>query len=248
MKPSDSVKAVVKMSVRPLDPRAKVPADLEAFFVQEFRSRMNRPAVLALSVMSGWDPCDERANRCKSGVLMFGTRGYVTAHSTGKLSRVSMVDLSQTPAFVDSVKSALDAMTRDLAGPNPGSHDSVPLRFAIELEQHADTVPANRKLFTISIPHYNLPLVLADYPKNARPPRYPNVAELRGVEGEVTVSFTVLENGSVAPESVDLEKAYYREFIQSVFTALATTRYLPARIGSCPVASWVKQSFQFRVR
>ena len=247
MKPTDSVKAVVKMSVRPVNPRTKVPADLEAFFIQEFRARMNRPASLPLSVVFGWGPCDERANRCSSGVLMFGTSGYVTAHNTGKLSRISMLDVSQTPTFVDSVKSALDAMTRDLAGPNPGANDSVTLRIAIEMEQYADSIPAHRKLFMISVPHYNIPMTMPEYPKNAVPPRYPQAAELRGVEDEVRVSFTVLDNGSVAPESVDLEKFHYREFIESVFTALARTQYRPARIGSCPVSTWVKQAFQFKV-
>jgi TonB family protein len=115
------------------------------------------------------------------------------------------------------------------------------------MEQHADSIPLHRKLFLISVPHYNVPMSMPDYPKNARHPVYPNVAERRGIEDEVTVTFTVLENGSVAPESVDLEKSHYREFIQSVFTALATTQYRPARIGSCPVASWVKQSFRFKV-
>jgi TonB family protein len=248
MKPTDSVKGVVKMSVRPVDARAKVPRDLEALFVQEFRSRFKRPEVLPLSVMLGWGPCDQRANRCASGVLMFGAGGYVTAHSDGKLSRISIVDVSQTHAFADSVKSGLEAMNRDLAGPYPGATDSVTLRFAIEMEKNGDTIPIHRKLFLISVPHYNMPMTQADYPKNARPPRYPKAAEQRGIEDEVTVNFTVLEDGTVAPESVDLEKSYYRDFIESVFTALATTRYYPARIGSCPVASVVKQSFQFKVR
>jgi TonB family protein len=88
---------------------------------------------------------------------------------------------------------------------------------------------------------------MADYPEKTKPPAYPHVAELRGAEDVVSVSFTVLEDGSVAPESVDLEKAHYRDFIESVFTSLATTRYSPARIGSCPVASWVQQSFHFKV-
>jgi hypothetical protein len=247
MKPSDSVKAVVKMSVRPLDPRASVPRDLEGFFVQEFRNRLKRPGAFPLSVMRGWGSCDKRANRCSSGALMFGVRGYVTAHNDGKLSRVSLVDISQTPAFVDSVKSALQTMTRDLAGPNPGDVDSIPLRFAIELEQNPDSIPAYRKLFLIALPHYNVPFTMADYPKNAKPLKYPAAAQLRGVDDTVTVTFTVLDNGSVAPESVDLEKFHYREFIESVFTALSTTIYRPARIGSCPVASWDVQSFEFRM-
>ena len=248
MKPADSVKAVVKMSVRPLDPRAKLPADLEAFFVQEFRSRMKKPALLPLSVMRGWEPCDERTNRCASGALIFGLRGYVTAHSDGRLSRIAIVDITQTKAFADSVKAGLEAMTRDLAGPFPGAGvDSLALRFTIEVEQNADTVPAQRKLFLISVPHYNLPYTNADYPKKAKPPAYPEAARRRAVDDEVQVTFTILENGSVAPESVDLEKFHYREFIESVFTALSTTQYRPARIGVCPVASWVKQTFQFRM-
>ena len=40
---SDSVFAVVKMSVRPQIPKTRLPPDFEGLFVQEFRSRLESP-------------------------------------------------------------------------------------------------------------------------------------------------------------------------------------------------------------
>jgi hypothetical protein len=244
IKPTDSVKAVVKMNVRPRDPGVKLPPDLEGLFVQEFKSRLKMPAVLPLSVMRGWFPCD-KTERCQSGLLIFGTRAYATLKSDGTLSKVSVVDLSLTPSFADSVRSAFAKMSTDRASPFLGGLESVALRFAIEVEQDADTVPAYRKLFLVALPHYAMPYSPADYSKGTAPPKYPRIAEMNRITDTVQLTFTILENGSVAPESVDLEKAHYREFIESVFTSMSKTTYIPARIGTCAVASWVNQSFAF---
>jgi hypothetical protein len=180
-------------------------------------------------------------------LLIFGTRAYATLKSDGTLSKVSVVDLSLTPSFADSVKSAFTKMSTDRASPFLGGLESVALRFAIEVEQDADTVPAYRKLFLVALPHYTMPYSPPDYSKGAAPPKYPRIAEMNRITDTVQLTFTILENGSVAPESVDLEKAHYREFIESVFTSMAKTTYIPARIGTCAVASWVNQLFAFAV-
>lgn len=63
----------------------------------------------------------------------------------------------------------------------------------------------------------------------------------------VTLTFSILSDGTVAPQSVDLQVYHYTDFIRSVFERLATMRYVPGRIGTCPVTTWEKQSFIFRV-
>ena len=126
--------------------------------------------------------------------------------------------------------------------------DSLPLEIGIGIEQNSDTVPPHRHLFRVSVPYYSLPFTYSQWPKNTRGPTYPPVAERHGIQDSVFVTFTTLPDGTVAPQSVDLLAGHYREFILAVFDRLATARYVAARIGSCPVATWTAQSFLFRVR
>ena len=51
----------------------------------------------------------------------------------------------------------------------------------------------------------------------------------------------------IAPESLELVRATYRDFVSSVLDALGKTRYHPAYLGDCPVATRMKQRFLFKV-
>lgn len=245
LRAGDSVSAVVTMSVRPQDSKVNLPSDFEGLFVQEFRSRLKVPHSLPLSVMMGWTPCDSATRRCVGGVLMLGARAYAVAHSTGTLSRIGVVDLSLTPAFSDSVRAALEWVSEEKLSPFFKAVDSIPLEISIGVQQHSDTVPPGRHLFRVTIPHYSLPFTNADLPKNTKGPKYPSKGASSGVGDTVTVTFAILPDGSVAPRSVDVQKGRYADFIRSVLDRLVTTRYLPARIGGCAVASWQAQTFVF---
>jgi hypothetical protein len=244
---SDSINAVVKMSVRPQQPKTKLPPDFEGLFVQEFRSRLKVPSNLPLSVMRGWSPCDSANHKCAGGVLMLGSQAYATAHSDGAVSRILVVDLALTPALADTVRVVLQRMGADKAVPFFSGPDSIPLDISIDVEDHPDTVPPTRHLFRAMIPHYGSPFAAAEWPKNAKGPKYPSIAERAQVEDSVILAFSILSDGTVAPQSVDLQVYHYADFIRSVFERLATMRYVPGRIGTCPVATRGRQSFMFKV-
>jgi hypothetical protein len=245
---SDSVNAVVKMSVRPQERKTKLPPDFEGLFVQEFRSRLKVPSNLPLSVMRGWSPCDSTSHKCVGGVLMLGSQAYATIHSDGAVSRILVVDLALTPALADTVRVVLQRMGGEKAVPFFGGPESIPLDISIDVEQHPDTVPAWRHLFRTTIPHYGLQFTPAAWPKNAKGPKYPSIAERAQVSDSVTLTFAILSDGTVAPQSVDLQAAHYTDFVRAVFDRIATLRYVPGRIGSCPVATWETQSFVFAIR
>lgn len=246
---SDSVSAVVTMNVRPQDPKTMLPPDFEGLFVQEVRSRLKAPGSLLLGVMIGWNQCDSARQRCAGGVLMLGSQAYATAHPIGGLSRIGVIDVSLTPAFSDSVRKVLERIGQEkMSPPFFNRKDSIPLKISIGVEQHSDTVSPYRHLFRVTLPHYNLPFTLAEWPKNARAPKYPSIAETRGVGDSVTVTFTILADGTVAPQSIEVQAGRYIDFIQSVFARLATGRYLPAHVGGCPVATRGSQSFTFKTR
>ncbi|MFL5497548.1 MAG: TonB family protein, partial [Gemmatimonadaceae bacterium] len=78
-------------------------------------------------------------------------------------------------------------------------------------------------------------------------PQYPFQARLAGVGDSVRLAFTVRADGTIAPQSIELINANYRDFVSAVFDALENTRYHPARLGDCPVATRVTQRFLFKV-
>jgi TonB family protein len=245
----DSIAAVVTMSVKPQNKRTKLPKDFEGLVAQEFRSRLKLPSSLSLSVMRGWDSCDTTAlqRTCSSGVLVIGSTVYATAHSDGTVSDISVVDLSLTPEFSDSVRSILLQLSKERLFPFFTSPESIPLEILIGPEDHADTVARARQLFRVTIPRYRLPFKGAAWIKKGGP-KYPLNAERAGVGDTLVLTYTVLRNGTVAPSSIDLRSGHYRDFVKPVVTYLTNSTFEPATIGGCRVATWVTQTFIFAVR
>jgi TonB family protein len=243
---SDSLIAIVTMSMTPQDRKAKLPPDFEGLFIQEFRSRLKVPDNLPLSVVLGWSPCDSASHKCVGGALVLGSQAYATAHPGGTLSRIVTIDFALTPTLSDSVRAALQKLSDEKMVPFFTQPDSIPLDISIHVEQHSDTVPRYRHLFRTKIPHYALQFSEAAWPKNVRGPRYPRIAEQSGVSDSVVMTFTILSDGTVAAQSVDVHSGHYTDFIRAALDRMATMRYVPGRVGSCPVATWKTQTFLFQ--
>jgi TonB family protein len=244
---ADSVSTIVKMTVASQDPKVALPRDFENMFVEEFRGHFRMPATLQLSVVMGSEPCDSLGSRCIGGVLSVGAVAYATAHNDGKLSDIQVVDIALTPRLADSVNSALQSMARELLVPPMGDVDSIPVVIQLLPEAAPDTVPTVRHLFKATIPRYDWPFSYASMPAAGVDAEYPFTARLAGVGDSVTLAFTVDADGTIAPQSVELVSANYRDFIVSVLDALGRTRYHPAHLGDCAVATRMKQRFLFKV-
>jgi len=244
---SDSVSAVVKMSVTPVDSTAKLPPDFEELFVDEFRSQFKLPSQLPLSVVMGSPPCDSLGSRCASASLNVGVAAYATAHNDGKLSDIEVIDAALTPSLADGVASALRAMSRLQAVPLSGDVESIPLMIQIAREDDADSVPAVRRLFKAKVPRYELPFRYATMPAAGVNAKYPFTARLAGVGDSVMIAFTVDSDGTIVNGSLELVRATYRDFVSSVLDALGRTHYHPAYLGDCPVATRMTQRFFFKV-
>ncbi|HJP59877.1 MAG TPA: hypothetical protein VJ865_07750, partial [Gemmatimonadaceae bacterium] len=212
---ADSLWRVVKVSVIEQDTTQKLPRDFEAFFSQEFRRRLKIPGKLPLSVVMGTSPCDSIGLRCSGGYLDLATTAYATAHFDGTLSGIEVVDATLTPSFADSVRAALDAMSKAGMAP-PSTGDSLPLIIRLETEENPDTVPEVRHVFRAKTPRYSVPFRYATMPASGIEPRYPFNARLAGVGDSVTIAFTVDAEGRVAPESLELVRATYGDFVSSV--------------------------------
>lgn len=244
---ADTVSMIVKMSVGSLDPKVELPKDFESLFVEEFRSHFRMPASLPLSVVKGAEPCDSLGSRCSGGILSLGALAYATARSDGKLSDIQVVDIALTPVFADSVNSTLQWMARSEMGPPTGDKDSISLVIQIGPEEAPDSVPAIRHVFSAKIPRYNWPFTYAAMPAAGVKADYPFAARLADLEDSVILAFTVDADGAIASESLELVSANYRDFVTSVLDALSRTRYHPAHLGDCAVATRMRQRFLFKV-
>jgi TonB family protein len=244
---ADSISTIVKMSVVAQDPKVVLPRDFEDLFVEEFRSHFKPPAQLPLSVVKGSEPCDSLGSRCVGGVLNVGAVAYATAHNDGKLTDIQVLDVALTPRFADSVNSALQAIARDELLPPMGEVESIAILLQIGPEDAPDSVPAVRRVFKAQVPRYDWPFSYASMPAAGVDAKYPFAGRLAGVEDSVTLAFTVNSDGTIVTESIELVSATYRDFVTSVLDALVRTRYHPAHLGDCAVATRMKQRFLFKL-
>ncbi|MGH7605340.1 MAG: energy transducer TonB [Gemmatimonadaceae bacterium] len=246
LRATDSLESTVRLSVAPQNLHAKLPPDFEGLFAEGFRRFFKPPPRLPLSVVMGWEPCDSLGTRCAGGVLSLGTVAYFTVRANGTLSDPLIVDEALTPDLAESVRTALKVMAHDQDVPWLGVIDSIPLVATLASEGESDTAATSRDIFKARVPRYSVPFAYAAMPATGVNASYPFRANLAGVGDSVTVAFTVQEDGVIAPESIDLVTAKYGEFVSSVVDALEKTRYHPARLGDCAVATRMKQRFVFQ--
>jgi hypothetical protein len=244
----DSVTRIVKLSVSPRDTGVTLPTDFEDLFAEEFRRRFRLPPEMALSVVAGVPPCDSLASRCVAGVLDVGAYAYATVHNDGKLTDISVLDVGLTPSFADSVASVLSAISKESMAPSVGGKvDSIPLVLQLTTSEPSDSGSPYRRILRLTVPLYEMPFSYASMPAGGVNAKYPFAARLAGVEDSVAVAFTVNSDGLIPAESIELVSATYRDFVTSVAEALLETKYHPARLGDCAVATRMEQRFLFKV-
>lgn len=243
---SDTIETIVKMTAASQDSKIALPSNFENFLAQNFHARFKAPSKLPLSVVVGGEPCDSLGSRCAAGILNIGAVAYVTARANGSLVVTDIVDETLTEDFADSIRSTLEAMSKNRDVPWLEGADSIPLVLTFVPDDEPDTVPATRYIFKAKIPRYDLPFTYAMMPSAGIDPKYPTRAAIAGIGDSVVLAFTVRANGSIAPESMDFVSGNYREFVLSAANALNETRYHPAHLGDCAVATRIRQRFVFK--
>lgn len=124
---------------------------------------------------------------------------------------------------------------------------------------HSHRVIAQRA--PIQVPAFTLavPWMEALQPQHPVPPEYPRDALMEGAQATIFFRYVVDTLGRVDPRSIrdarDLAwlpptlhlHDFYTEFVQAARVALLQWKFRPERVGGCPVAVSVAQSFLFRV-
>src|SRR5437867_7017440 len=125
------------------------------------------------------------------------------------------------------------------------SPDTHPIEIWVDTEANPDSIPRARQLFRATMPRYATQFHYIDRPALSPEPKYPAKAIIAGVGDTLQVGFTVMADGRVAGQSVDVTRGRYWDFAREAIYALGKTVFRPARVGHCPVATWVTQKFIF---
>lgn len=245
---TDTIPAVIKVSVRHQDSAGKLPPDFEGLFAQEFRSRFKPPAQLPLSVMFGDPPCDRDKNVCSGATPLVHVVAYAVVASDGTIPHLGVLSPSLNRELADSVRSALMSMSKANMVPFFQTEKTLPLTIIVNSEEHPDSIPQVRRLFRAKLPRYVVQFQHAQMADNSARPKYPLAAKRAFVGDTLKFQFTILSDGHVAPQSVDVLHAHYREFLDTMGDALSTAVFQPAKLGACPVAEWVTQTYRFAMR
>jgi hypothetical protein len=248
LRATDTIAAVVKVSVRHQDTTAKLPEDFEGLFAQEFKSRFRPPQQLPLSVLHGDPPCDRDKNVCSSATPIVHVVAYAVVASDGTIQHLGVLSPSLNKELADSVRSALMSMSKANMVPFFQTEKTLPLTIIVNSEDTPDSVPPVRRLFRAKLPRYSLQFRHAQMAENSPRPKYPGPAERAAVGDTLQFQFTIMPDGRVAPQSVDVLRAHYREFLVTMGDALSRSVFQPAKLGACPVAEWVTQTYQFAMR
>ncbi|HEV3049456.1 MAG TPA: energy transducer TonB [Longimicrobium sp.] len=75
--------------------------------------------------------------------------------------------------------------------------------------------------------------------------RFPRALRERGASGAVLVRFRVLENGTVDPQSPEVEMTTHPGFDEAAVSVVRVARFQPAKVNGWPVRVWVTLPLQF---
>ena len=78
-------------------------------------------------------------------------------------------------------------------------------------------------------------------------PHYPVELRSQGMEGKVFMQFIVDAEGRAVDSSARTVFASHQGFEAVVRKALPEMRFVPGRVGGCPVPTWVRLAFEFRL-
>ena len=148
---------------------------------------------------------------------------------------------------------AAAARRADSAGAFPSSPSGAATEIRARVFGTGSQVPPPRdpgaRVFTVA--ELTLPVMRLEVPAlavaGAGAPNYPSHLKRMDIQGETTLDFVVDATGRAVPATARTVRASHPDFAKTVMAALPRMRFIPGRIAGCPVASWVRQHFEFRL-
>ncbi len=168
------------------------------------------------------------------GGLPASSRGGPVARSTGRVTQPDAIPEDLPPAlpFESTGEPGVPGGVEDGAAALPGSGSgNGPGDADGPIDVRGGAVP---------------PDIVLPVPLETPMPAYSDVARLARAQGEVVLSATIASDGSVV--DVTVEGAANPLLVRSAVEAVSRWRYVPARIGTRPVAVILRVTLTFRLR
>ena len=182
----------------------------------------------------------------------FDTHGlYGFFYESSGMLRDPRVLVSSLSRGLDSAVVRAVRMVNDsgslLPLPATVANSSVELRLTIGTSIFSDSTAVTGALFRVRQPVLHGAIAPVGDGKLTVVPRYPDEERKAGMDGEVLVQIVVREDGTVDPGSILITKATTTSFAQHVYDAVRKSKFVPGRVGGCPVASLVAWPITFTI-
>ena len=246
--------AMLSAIVYPYDAKRELPTEYERFIAIGLHQSLRLPHPLPLDTyeyMPMYHP-DETVPFATAFASTYSAY-KVVLHQDGHLVGAKAVGGIRNPALDSSVVSALITVdTLRLLPPLSPATDLGPegLELRIVLRSFAsDSLPPHAVVEPLA--RMRLPLFDADSAPSKVPnqdsPLYPIVARRAQADGDVLAMFVIEPSGSVDPNSIQFLKATATQFAESTLQSLLQTKFVPMRIGGCPVRTLARMGFEYRL-
>lgn len=259
----DSVSTRIGLHVFAPEANVELPSDYGAFLADAIRGYLRVPPGIRLNAFAKVDTAVARPPRRRfelppdtftvTVAPAIAGAYAMTVLPDGRALDVRVIGGTRVDAFDSAFVAALRTISDSALMP-PVFRDGVPRAIELRLGiQPMDLGGLNRlrvtgytldPLFTMRSPvlhHVLEPRPLA----GNRPPRYPQRARERGMEGGALMQFVIQPNGSVDLGSIEVLHATDDVFADAVLRVLPSFRFAPFRAGGCALPSLVVMPFDF---
>lgn len=255
----DSARVRVGMTVTSFDTTAVVSATYRSMFIQAFREAFKIPHPLLLDVYSQMTAKTDKGiylHELAHGPVIAGYY-RATLKQDGHIANARVVGGTGLRAFNDAVLAAIRAVgDSQTAPPFPDEmkSDALELHITIRtmemfLQRIPDQPPEPRlePLFAMHIPLFGDASHVTPDPNNPSP-RYPERALRARADGVILSEFVIGSDGRIDLQSLQLPTATATPFVTALLDVLPQHRFAPLQLNGCPVATLVREPFNFNIR
>lgn len=167
----------------------------------------------------------------------------LTFDATGQLLDLTVVAGSDYPALDSAIVGAIRtaAATRSFPPPASTRRDTATIELGLAIGREPS--PDAFRLGQVVLRHWALTVVPTV--RQVSPMQYPPLLREAGVGGRVELEFVVGVDGEPDPGSFRVLSSPHPELTQRAIEAVRATKFHPARVDNCIVASMVRQGVNF---
>lgn len=242
--PRDTAVLRVVATLTPADSLLPIPEGHAKVFLFELARRLALPRTLMVTTFEPYARlAGARAVPREPGYQSLTAVVEMRLRRGAPPDEVSLLTSSVTPAFDAALVEAVREIARDGIGALPDSlQQSRRARVVVDTRLVPDA--GQTVLFEIRAPVVAFDSLVSWVPGNPKP-THPRHLRERNVEGRIVIRFVVDAYGTAVLPSIRTLEAADPAFVDAAAAALMFSRFTPARVDGCPVASVVEMLYNF---